>query len=183
MSGTAANDSVRYFRFIAPFPALVLIIGCATTAPVTASAPQGPQLALLDAHLLAKAKRRAAEGDPATVTAVAALRAEADRAMTAGPFTVVHKEKLPAQRATGHDYRSLAIYWWPNPDTPDGLPYVNRDGERNPETEKYDAPQLHGMTGAVRTLALGARGSPASGAMRSGPRCCCACSSWTRKHG
>ena len=153
MTGTAGQRQRAVFRFIAPLPALVLIIGCATTATVTASAPQGPQLALLDAQLLAKAKRRAAEGDPATVAAVDALRAEADRAMTAGPFTVVHKEKLPPS-GDRHDYRSLAIYWWPNPDTPDGLPYVNRDGERNPETEKYDAPQLHGVTGAVRTLAL-----------------------------
>ncbi len=35
-----------------------------------------------------------------------------------------------------HDYASMGPYWWPNPDTKDGLPYIRRDGERNPETNQ-----------------------------------------------
>ena len=31
-----------------------------------------------------------------------------------------------------HDFYSNGDFWWPNPDTPDGLPYVQRDGETNP---------------------------------------------------
>ncbi|WP_284638178.1 alginate lyase family protein [Paenibacillus silviterrae] len=31
-----------------------------------------------------------------------------------------------------HDYYSNGDYWWPHPDTTDGLPYVKRDGESNP---------------------------------------------------
>lgn len=31
-----------------------------------------------------------------------------------------------------HDYYSNGDYWWPNPDTPDGLPYIRRDGVSNP---------------------------------------------------
>ncbi|MDB6169590.1 MAG: hypothetical protein JWM88_2454 [Verrucomicrobia bacterium] len=31
------------------------------------------------------------------------------------------------------DFYSMADYFWPNPKTPDGLPYVNRDGETNPD--------------------------------------------------
>ena len=31
-----------------------------------------------------------------------------------------------------HDYASIGTYWWPNPDTPDGLPYIRRDGETTP---------------------------------------------------
>jgi len=37
------------------------------------------------------------------------------------------------------DYYSAAPYWWPNPDSADGLPYVHRDCERNPATELYSA--------------------------------------------
>ncbi len=32
-----------------------------------------------------------------------------------------------------HDYYSQGAYWFPDPDKPDGLPYINRDGELNPE--------------------------------------------------
>ncbi len=30
-----------------------------------------------------------------------------------------------------HDYVSFARYYWPDPAKPDGLPYVNRDGQHN----------------------------------------------------
>jgi hypothetical protein len=55
-----------------------------------------------------------------------------------------------------HDYWSLSPYWWPNPDTPDGLPYVYRDGELNPEaeSEKYDRMRMSRMSKDALTLAL-----------------------------
>ncbi|MCS7458805.1 alginate lyase family protein [Paenibacillus doosanensis] len=31
-----------------------------------------------------------------------------------------------------HDFYSNGDYWWPNPETADGLPYIRRDGESNP---------------------------------------------------
>lgn len=51
-----------------------------------------------------------------------------------------------------HDYVSLSPYWWPDPDTKDGLPYVRRDGRVNPERYDYDTPKLGDMGSAVRTL-------------------------------
>ena len=41
-----------------------------------------------------------------------------------------------------NDYVSLATYYWPNPDTPDGLPYILKDGYSNPEGEAYDKDKL-----------------------------------------
>lgn len=35
------------------------------------------------------------------------------------------------------DLMTLSPYWWPNPDTADGLPYVRHDGIRNPELYEY----------------------------------------------
>lgn len=32
-----------------------------------------------------------------------------------------------------HDYYSNGDYWWPNPETIDGLPYIRKDGESNPD--------------------------------------------------
>ena len=37
-----------------------------------------------------------------------------------------------------HDYVSIGTYWWPNPKTADGLPFVRRDGETSPVLDRYD---------------------------------------------
>jgi hypothetical protein len=48
---------------------------------------------------------------------------------------VTNKKILPPGGDV-HDYASQAPYWWPSP-TPDGCPYINRDGVRNPEVDNY----------------------------------------------
>ncbi|WP_299012549.1 alginate lyase family protein [uncultured Polaribacter sp.] len=58
---------------------------------------------------------------------------KADSLLTIKPFSVVHKTGLPPSK-NKHDYMSIGPYWWPNPDTPNGLPYIRKDGEINPET-------------------------------------------------
>ena len=47
------------------------------------------------------------------------------------PVTIT---SFPTTRSAGglHDYYSQADYYWPNPDDPNG-PYVNRDGQSNPD--------------------------------------------------
>lgn len=45
-------------------------------------------------------------------------------------ITDVTSPQSPGDR---HDYYSQGDYWWPNPDTCDGLPYIRRDGESNPD--------------------------------------------------
>lgn len=42
------------------------------------------------------------------------------------PTLKVTAQKLKAPSGNPHDYTSMGPYWWPNPDTPDGLPYVLR---------------------------------------------------------
>jgi hypothetical protein len=75
------------------------------------------------------------------------------RALNAGPYSVVNKDAAPPS-GDKHDYLSLAPYWWPNPETPDGLPYVRRDGERNPAIYKIrNRLDLGEMADAVETLA------------------------------
>jgi len=61
---------------------------------------------------------------------------DADATLREAPLTVVHKDTI-APSEDNHDYLSLAPYWWPNPMTPDGLPYIRRDGEVNPERETF----------------------------------------------
>jgi len=86
-------------------------------------------------------------------SAIADLCAQAEVMLSQEPYSVMQKASAPVS-GDMHDYMSLARYFWPNPDTPDGLPYVNRDGISNPEIEKYDRYSLGHMCDMVSTLAL-----------------------------
>ena len=94
---------------------------------------------------------------PAEEPALARLRRDADKALKATPGSVMEKSKLPPG-GDKHDYFSLAPYSWPDPSKPDGLPYVNRDGEVNPESRAgTDHDALERMCSQVATLALAYR--------------------------
>jgi hypothetical protein len=85
--------------------------------------------------------------------ALTRLKSDADKALQARPFTIVD-EFIPAS-GDKHDYMSQAPYFWRDPKTADGLPYIRKDGERNPEINKYpDHRLLDQMAAAVETLAL-----------------------------
>lgn len=52
-----------------------------------------------------------------------------------------------------HDFFSQADYFWPNPKTTNGLPYVSRDGETNPQNFEYHRMAMRDMKDAVAALA------------------------------
>lgn len=52
-----------------------------------------------------------------------------------------------------HNYESLSIYYWPNPENPYGA-YIVRDGVYNPEYKQYDYPKLDAFTTYSRYLAI-----------------------------
>ncbi|WP_204344051.1 alginate lyase family protein [Psychroserpens algicola] len=58
---------------------------------------------------------------------------KADNLLKGKTFSVVNKVGIPPSKSK-HDYMSIGPYWWPNPETADGLPYIRKDGEINPET-------------------------------------------------
>ncbi len=95
----------------------------------------------------------AQSGAARSTEAAKRVLAEAQSALDAGPWSVMDK---PGVAASGdkHDYFSVPPYWWPNPKTADGLPYVRRDGETNPDRGKYDNTGLGAMCRTVETLAL-----------------------------
>ncbi len=88
-----------------------------------------------------------------TDTGDSRIIADADIALNKGPFSVTHKTGVPPS-GNKHDYMTLAPYFWPNPDTPDGLPYIRKDGEVNPETRNNytDYVELDEFFGAVDVL-------------------------------
>lgn len=83
--------------------------------------------------------------------ALSKLRQEADNLIARDCYSVVNKNHIPPSESM-HDYFSLSIYKWPDPNTPDGLPYISRDGYINPEVAEYDGPRLALMANAVDTL-------------------------------
>ena len=86
--------------------------------------------------------------------ALAKLERDAQKALTAGPFSVTTKTVTPPS-GDKRDYMSQAPYFWPDPNSPNGLPYIRRDGERNPEIDKIDNHRVKDqMEAAVETLAL-----------------------------
>lgn len=113
-----------------------------------------PRAFCLNPVLLAAAQARATSGDDALAPALDALLEQAQAALDTEPTSVMDKAQAPPS-GDKHDYMSYGP-WWPDPDQPDGLPYIRRDGEVNPETrtDASDRVALGPMASAVDTLAL-----------------------------
>lgn len=77
----------------------------------------------------------------------------ADKELKKTLVTVMDKGMIPPS-GDKHDYISMGKYWWPNPETSDGLPYIRKDGVSNPEIDKYDRGSLGTMAKSVTNLSL-----------------------------
>jgi hypothetical protein len=109
----------------------------------------------LRADRLADAKTRIAAGDKTVLAAYRKLLNDADQALQAPIVAVTHKSSLLPPSGNKHDYFSLSPYWWPDPSKPNGLPYIRRDGQTNPESKRdLDQPRVAQMGYNVQTLAL-----------------------------
>lgn len=83
---------------------------------------------------------------------VESLTVEANQLLDLKPMSIMDKGFTPPS-GDKHDYMSQGPYWWPDPNKPDGLPYIRRDGEVNPERSKFtDQAHLSKLIGSVTTL-------------------------------
>jgi hypothetical protein len=129
-------------------------LGMSLIAAAQEKKPAAPRVFVVDGQTLAETKRRIQSGDKSFTAALAKLETDARRAMQQKPLSVVTKAVAPPS-GDRHDYLSQAPYFWPDPKKPDGLPYINRDGERNPELDKItDHLAMDQMGVAVRALSL-----------------------------
>jgi hypothetical protein len=126
---------------------------CLAFAGAVHAAETLPRVFALHPAAMAAVKARVATGDSRLKPAVDRLRAEADVALKAGPFSVTFGGTIPPS-GDKHDYMSVGPYWWPDPKKEDGLPYIRRDGEVNPEYYDHDTIPCGQMADAVETLAL-----------------------------
>lgn len=130
-------------------------LGSAKQASVVAD-EKVPATLLMDAKVLADAKMRIENGDPVLKPALDQLIVDADAALEEGPYSVTDK-KIVAPSGDKHDYASYSRYWWPDPSQPNGLPYMRRDGETNPDSQslaKSDRQRIGAMGINTETLGL-----------------------------
>ncbi|HTN19390.1 MAG TPA: alginate lyase family protein [Pelobium sp.] len=109
----------------------------------TAVSGQEPYLFTLNPNVLSKNKIAFQQKDAAIIKKVEIVTKKADSYLGLLPLTVMQKSFTPSS-GSKHDYMSLGPYWWPNPAKPDGLPYIRKDGLRNPEIKKITDRQYLG---------------------------------------
>lgn len=114
-----------------------------------------PTVFAMNVKALEKNKTRIANKDPQILPAYKQLIKDADKkALAFGPVSVMEKKAIPPS-GDKHDYMSLAPYHWPDPTKPDGLPYIRKDGQTNPEVKDYpDKDYMPKLCDYVYTLGL-----------------------------
>ena len=138
-----------------------VVAGCTASPSVerTSAGALGPgtlpRVFVLRAAELAEARGRIRAGDPLVTAAFEKLKRDAAEAMRAPLVAVTHKSTLLPPSGNKHDYFSLSPYWWPDPSKPNGLPYIRRDGQTNPESKRdLDQPRVAALGWNLQTLAL-----------------------------
>ena len=89
---------------------------------------QQPKLYLVEANTAATAKKNASS------EYVELLIKQADKWVSKKYGSVMDKKFVPPC-GNMHEYMSRARYYWPDPSKPDGLPYIKKDGEKNPDND------------------------------------------------
>ena len=132
---------------------LILVASCGIGGGAVGQETPVPTVLVDRVHLDAAARRYAEQPDHPVF---ARLIDEADRLLEAPLQTVTDKTQLPPD-ADPHDYRSVGVYWWPDPETADGLPWIRRDGRVNPavyDGANSDSGRLNRMVRQGRRLGL-----------------------------
>jgi hypothetical protein len=115
-------------------------IACALWS-VSAFSQTVPKLIVTNGARLAEAKDALHNQSGRLYRAVRSLIRDADEALKQKPVTVTSKKQIPPG-GDKRDYMSLAPYWWPDSSKKDGLPYIRRDGQVNPERFEYKDREL-----------------------------------------
>jgi hypothetical protein len=104
---------------------------------------------------LAAAKTSLASGDTRLIPALQQLLRDADQGLRQAAVSVLEKE-TSVDGAAPRDYVSFAPYWWPNPNSADGLPYIRKDGQHNRDRRALgDVGNFSAVKRSVSALALG----------------------------
>ncbi|RXP46227.1 T9SS C-terminal target domain-containing protein [Lutibacter sp. HS1-25] len=109
--------------------------------PVPQELVEPKKLIHFDEKLLDAVKDEIGKGNPFFVEAYNSLISDAEKNMDKDANPVTNKTLLPASGDI-HDYYSIGPYFWPDPNKPDGLPWIYKDGEVNPVSMGYDTDRV-----------------------------------------
>ncbi len=113
----------------------ILVICILATMLVSVADGQQPEVYLFDASRIPSIQSEWKKGNAATTQSMNWLLKEADKILLLKPGSVMDKAFSPPS-GNKHDYMSLAPYFWPDLTKRDSLPYIRKDGQRNPMIDK-----------------------------------------------
>ncbi len=118
-------------------------------------AQKAPQTLMLNGDVLLKNKQAIENKDAIKAKALENFKGTANKILKAGKlYSVMNKKKVPPS-GDKHDYMSQAPYWWADSTKPNGLPYIRRDGARNPEYyDISDSEEMDKIIDDAETMAL-----------------------------
>ena len=132
------NRDIKAYLFIT-----IVLLGNTLFAQETGS--KGSQPIKIDFGVIQKNKNELSKQAGLKKDAYDVLIKNANKLLLYKPVSVMDKKQMPVS-GDKHDYMSIAPYWWPDPSKPNGIPYIRRDGEFNPEindyTDKDNMPKL-----------------------------------------
>ena len=105
---------------------------CTLFVFIASTQAQLPNTFLVNPERLVTLKNSLKKGDSRTITLINSLLKKAESNLKRKPVSVTTKKKIPTG-GTRHDYMSMAPYFWPDSSKPNQLPYINKDGQFNPE--------------------------------------------------
>lgn len=136
------------------FVRCLLVLLAVFHPPVSARPPAKPATFLLNGELLRLHKEKIQKGDTRLRKALDAVLKTAEKTLSSPAYSVMQKTRNPPS-GDKHDYMSVGPYWWPDPTKPDGLPYIRKDGQVNPERSAIpDADNFKKLVQDVQVLTV-----------------------------
>ena len=143
--------SIKYISLLF----VLSVIHCVSAQIKSGIVSNYPKTLAIDGQVLKKNYDLIVAKDADKVRALKSLLKKADKILEeAKVYSVMDKKQLPPS-GDKHDYMSTGPYWWPDPTKPDGLPYIKKDGLRNPTYyDITDSQELDKVEDCALTLAL-----------------------------
>lgn len=122
---------------------------------VKVSSNNSPKTLVLKGEALERNYQLISVNDINKTKVLETLLAKADKLLKGAKlYSVMNKKQVPPS-GDKHDYMSTGPYWWPDPTKPDGMPYIRKDGLRNPTYyDISDTQEIDRMRDDTETLAL-----------------------------
>jgi hypothetical protein len=143
--------NLKYVAFLLLFSSILVV----SAQDVKESVNNFPKTLVLEGAALQHNYQLITENDSEKKEALQSLLYQADKILKSKKlYSVMNKKQTPPS-GDKHDYMSTGPYWWPDPTKPDGLPYIRKDGLRNPEYyEITDSQEMDRVEDDAETLAL-----------------------------